>query len=85
MSHTFTVEMPKSIKLEDGVKLVRDRIKQKGGQYEFDGVDGYFSVMGVDGDFSVHGNSVTITITKKPFVVSNGLVERKVREYFAAA
>ena len=83
MANTFTVTIPDDVEIRDGVAQVKNGVEGAGGDYEFDGRDGRFSVKGVTGSFSVDGRDVTITIEKKPFVVSHAFVERAIRGYFA--
>lgn len=85
MAHTFSVNIPKGMDIATGVAKVRKGVTEAGGTYEFDGTKGSFSVKGVVGSFVVAGVVVTITITKKPFIVSNGFVEKTVRDYFAGS
>ena len=82
MSHTFSVTIPKGIDLASGVEQVRDGVEGAGGTYQFDGKNGKFSVKGVTGTFTVAGQVVTISIEKKPFIVSHGFVEKSIRGYF---
>jgi hypothetical protein len=83
MAHTFSVNIPKGMDLKAGVEQVRSGVLAAGGKYQFDGTNGSFEVKGVTGTFSVAGVTVTISIHKKPFIVSNGYVEKTIREYFA--
>ncbi len=85
MAHTFSVTMPKGMDLKAGVEKVRSGVLAAGGKYQFDGTNGSFEVKGVVGNFSVAGAVVTITIGKKPFIVSNGYVEATIRSYFSQA
>lgn len=82
MANTFTVTIPPGTVVADALKQVREGIVAKGGTFAFDGKVGSFRVSGVEGLFSLAGSQVTITINKKPFVVSHGLVEGKIREFF---
>lgn len=84
MTHTFSVNIPKGMDLKAGVEQVRSGVLAAGGKYQFDGTNGSFEVKGVAGTFSVSGSVVTITINKKPFIVSNSYVEKTIRGYFTA-
>lgn len=35
------------------------------------------------GEYTIEGNAICITITKKPFLITEAIVEEKVREYFS--
>lgn len=84
MAHTFIVKLPEHIDIATGVAQVREGVENAGGEYQFNGSVGSFNVRGVAGTFSVAENrDVVITINKKPFIVSNGFVEKAIRGYFA--
>lgn len=85
MAHTFTVDIPKGMNLVDGVTRVKEGMELSGGTYRFDSTTnrGDFSFRGVFGSFIIAGTSVIISIIKKPFIVTNGFVEEKIRELFA--
>lgn len=85
MAHTFRVTIPDGMDLKAGMEKVRTGVTAAGGKYQSDGVNGTFEVKGVAGSFIVSGKVVIITITKKPFIVSNGFVESTIRGYFASA
>ena len=85
MSNTFSVTMPKGMSLDEGVAKVRKGITDAGGKYAFDGKNGSFSLKGVHGTFVVEGKIITITISKKPFIVSHKYIENLVTDYVAIA
>jgi hypothetical protein len=85
MAHTFSVTIPEGLDLKAGVEKVKAGVIAAGGKYQFDGTKGMFEVKGVSGAFFVAGRIVTITISKKPFIVSNGYVESTIRDYFKQA
>ena len=87
MSNTFSVTIPKGMDLKAEVDKVRAGVTAAGGKYQFDATTGKgsFEVKGVVGSFAVDGNVVTITISKKPFIVSHGYVENTIRDYFKQA
>lgn len=83
MPHTFIVKLPEHIDITTGVTQVREGVEAAGGEYQFNGSVGSFCVKGVAGTFSIAENrDVIITINKKPFIVSNGYVEKAIRGYF---
>jgi hypothetical protein len=85
MSHTFAIDLPAGTNLGQTLDKVRKAIKEAGGSFEFDATTGRgtFTVKGVAGSFVTTRNQVLITITKKPFIVSNGFIEKGVRDYFS--
>ena len=83
MANTFTVTIPPGIVVADALKQVQDGITAQGGTFSYAGGTGAFRVKGVEGLFSLKGNQVTITINKKPFIVSHTFVEGEIRKYFA--
>lgn len=85
MAHTFTVTLPASANLGTELAKVKKAVTEAGGTFEFDSTTGRgsFSVKGVAGSLVVNGKAVTVTIDKKPFIVSNGYIEKSIRDYFA--
>lgn len=84
MAHTFSVTIPENMDLLAGVDKVRTGILDAGGKYSFANNRGEFEVKGVAGAFLVVGRVVSITLTKKPFIVSYAYVEKTIRGYFSA-
>lgn len=81
MSHTFNILVTgdKSTIL----KHVGDSIRASGGTFVAETIStGKFSGSGVEGSYHIVGDVVVITISKKPFVVSNAYIEKRIREYF---
>ena len=85
MSNTFSVQIPKGMNLTASVAQVKKGVEDAGGKYQFDGTNGTFEVKGVQGSFVVAGDTVTITISKKPFIVSHAYVETTIRDYFKSS
>lgn len=48
-----------------------------------DHAGGTFSGLGVEGRYSACGDALTVTVTEKPFFISDSLLEEKLRELFA--
>lgn len=82
MAHTFTIDLSGK-DMSSILAKVKTQITSNGGQFTGDGHSGSFSGSGVTGAYVVNGALVTITISKKPFIASNKLVESKIRSYFA--
>jgi hypothetical protein len=69
------------------IEKIREEVaKQPGATFQGDTTQGNFSgptgVGTVEGNYTAKENIVTITITKKPFVVPQGTIERRMREWF---
>jgi len=76
----FSIERPRNI--SQAVNAVRTGIEDKGGTFTGNEQNGRFEASGIAGQYSV-GDRVTVTITKKPFVIPNSMIEREVRSYFS--
>lgn len=63
----------------------RDVVLGNGGAFEGDAGAGKFSGKGVEGEYRkvMGGDEYVVVISRKPWLVSCGYVERKVREFFA--
>lgn len=81
MSHTFEIQLAG----DAGTALgkVKDLFNStSGGTFEGDHEQGRFSGSGVRGVYHVKGSVVTITITDKPFLAPNKIIESKIRGFF---
>jgi hypothetical protein len=82
MSEAFTLSFE-----GNPVQLVR-RAKQIAAQnhVQFDGDEhsGTFSGDGVAGTYKVENHTVTITINRKPFYVTMGMIQSHLQQFFAA-
>jgi hypothetical protein len=81
MSYKF--EMILEDDLEGRVAEAKRLIEENGGNMSGDSKTGTFSISGVEGSYHSTGTQVTITIKKKPMLVTHGFIEKKVRQYFA--
>jgi hypothetical protein len=63
------------------VQAVRSGIEGKGGTFNGDEQQGSFKAGGIAGQYRV-ANVVNVTITEKPFVIPNSLIEKEVKSYF---
>ena len=84
MAFTFTVPVGD---VSSAINKVKEAVaKQSGATFNGDTSKGSFSgstaVGTVEGNYTVNGNNVSITITKKPFVVPQSTVESKIRDWF---
>jgi hypothetical protein len=82
MQETFTIPFQ-----GDPVQIVQ-RAKQVAAQnhVQFDGDEhsGNFSGNDVVGVYTVDGNTVTVTINRKPFYVTMAVIKKRVETFFAA-
>ena len=79
---SFYIKKPGNI--TEAVKNIEYKIKSSGGAFSGDEQSGTFanSKRDVAGKYFVGENSITITITKKPFIYPDSAVESRIREYF---
>jgi hypothetical protein len=64
---------------DEKVQRAMSDIREKGGKV----IGNNFSVSGVVGNYFLEGTILTITIIKKPFIVSMDYVDSELRKYFA--
>lgn len=64
------IDKAKKLALEHGALLVGNSSS------------GSVSTGDVNGEYNVHGNTVCVTITKKPFYVPWATVEKRVKDFF---
>ena len=80
MSRTFEVTIDSApAELMSKAKKVA---QEHGATILGDNYSGALSASGVEGGYEVIGSTVFITITKKPFFVPWGTVEKKVMDFF---
>ncbi len=65
------------------VAKAEETARQAGAEFSGDTSSGRFAASGVEGQYTVKGDTITVTITKKPMVAPWSLVEQKVRSFFA--
>lgn len=81
MAHSFDIEVGN---VAAALEKAKRAIDAEGGDLDGDTSSGTFSGKGVYGSYSaVSGGKVRVTITKKPFYAPDGIIESKVREFFA--
>ncbi len=64
------------------VERARKLAEDAGAEFSGDASSGSFSAKGVVGEYAVEGDSITVTVTRKPMVAPWSLVESKVKEFF---
>ncbi|GHV50697.1 hypothetical protein AGMMS49579_04690 [Spirochaetia bacterium] len=77
--HSFTIELPKNT--SQALKAVKNGIEGKGGSFYGNEYGGYFRNRGIRGNYVV-GEKITFYIFEKPFIISNSLIEKEIRNYF---
>lgn len=85
MAQKFTVSTKDD--LQTTLKRVETTITSKGGQFSGDTNKGEFSgttpIGMVKGKYTVVGSHIEITITDKPFLAPQAIIESKIRDYFS--
>lgn len=76
----FSIDKPKDI--NQAIQTVRTGIKEKGGKFEGDEKNGNFSASGITGLYDV-ADKIDITISQKPLVVPNSLIQKEVTNFFS--
>ena len=66
------------------IEKARQAVESNGGTFVGDYGYGTFSGSGIQGEYRklMGGDSYVVTITKKPWLVSCGYIEGKIKEYF---
>ena len=77
--YNFSFVKPQDI--STAVSSVRSSILEKGGTFSGNEKQGNFKAKGITGQYKV-SDLVNVTITDKPFVVPNSMIEREVKSYF---
>lgn len=76
MANSFTVSYPGD--KAELLNKIRSTIGSKGnlnGNEEHGSFEGSTPVGSFEGSYTIEGNDITITIDKKPFLVSNGMIK----------
>ncbi|MHB9292123.1 hypothetical protein Holit_01212 [Hollandina sp. SP2] len=63
---------------------VKQTITKRGGSFSGNEQNGTFSIKGVVGEYSINGQTVKITITDKPLIVSDNFIQKEIKKYFNA-
>jgi hypothetical protein len=83
--HSFSVQFTGSS--NDTIAKAKTAIEKAGGQFRGDQSKGDFSVPtpagAVKGNYSISGQTFTVDITDKPFVVPGSAIESQVRKFLA--
>jgi len=79
---TFNFSFARPQNIAQAVQTVRSSILEKGGTFTGNEQQGNFRAKGITGQYRVT-DVVNVTITEKPLVVPNSVIEREVRSYFS--
>jgi len=77
----FSFEINKPGNITQTIQFVRTSIESKGGVFQGNEQQGSFKANGIAGQYRI-SEKVNVTITEKPALVPNLLIEREVRNYF---
>jgi hypothetical protein len=77
--HKFEINKPRNI--TQTIQIVRSTIESKGGTFQGNEEKGNFKANGIEGNYEVY-DKVNVTITDKPILVPNSLIEREIKIYF---
>ncbi len=81
MTHKFDVKLNRDA--HDVVAKFKTVAEKNGVHMSGDHQHGKFIGMGIEGRYQIEGDVLTLTILKKPMLISWSLMEAKVREYFS--
>jgi len=76
---TFSFNRPGNI--AQAINTVRTGIVEKGGTFTGNEQQGNFSASGITGQYRV-SDMISVTITDKPFIIPNSLIEKEVKTFF---
>jgi len=77
----FTFNFDKPGNITQTIQIVRSSIENKGGVFQGNEQQGNFKASGIEGQYRV-SEKVNVTITDKPVLIPNSLIEREVKNYF---
>ena len=80
MIFSFKIDKPKDMK-STYVKL-KHELESAGGTLAGDESNGRITLMGIEGEYETDVSHIIITITKKPPLIPNRLIENEVRRFF---
>jgi len=77
----FTFSFDKPGNIPQTIQAVRSGIESKGGIFQGNEQQGNFKASGIEGQYKV-SDLVSVTITNKPVLIPNSLIEKEVKNYF---
>jgi hypothetical protein len=78
---SFNFSFAKPGNISQAVQTIRSGIEGKGGSFNGNEQQGNFNASGIAGQYRV-SDLVNVTITEKPFIIPNSLIEKEVKNYF---
>lgn len=78
--HQFTMKLPQGTTATQLVTNIKQMVQDAKGTFTNNGDTGTFSIKGVSGGFSIIGDTVSITLSSKPFLVTYGMIESYIRK-----
>jgi hypothetical protein len=78
----FSFSMDKPRNMNQAVQSVRTGIEGKGGIFNGNERQGSFKASGIEGQYNV-SDRVTVSISEKPVLIPNSLIEKEVKSYFS--
>jgi hypothetical protein len=78
----FNFNIPRPGNITQTIHQVKSGIEGSGGRFSGNEQQGNFQAKGITGQYRV-ADDVNVTITDKPFVIPNSMIEREVRSYFS--
>jgi hypothetical protein len=81
MAKTFDIAF--SGDAESLFRRAKDAASEAGAKLTGDTSSGNFSAKGIEGHYEVSDNMVHVTITKKPLIIPDSLIESQLRKFFA--
>ncbi|GBU28670.1 hypothetical protein R84B8_02230 [Treponema sp. R8-4-B8] len=77
--YNFLIDKPKNI--NQALQSLRSGIESRGGTFSGNSQQGNFKVSGIAGQYSV-ADRITVSISEKPALIPNSMIEKEVRNYF---
>jgi hypothetical protein len=78
---TYNFSFTKPQNIAQAVQTVRSGIESKGGMFSGNDQQGNFKAEGIAGQYNV-SDYVNVTITEKPFIIPNSLIEKEIKNFF---
>lgn len=80
MAFQFTMQV---IDIVKKIEQTKEKMRQHAMIFEGDETAGTFKGAGIEGSYVVLNNQVQVHIDKKPFIIPESLVEKKIKDYFS--
>ena len=74
MAFSFAVEIPADIDLDKALAVATKEARQNGVTFSGDTSNGSVSGKGMSGSYAIDDRTMTITIDKKPFFISENMI-----------